>query len=254
MSLRPDVVVIGFGLAGAVAAREAAGAGARVVALSRRHAEDRAQDEARAAGVEVRAAAVAHELLVEDGRVVGVGYGVPAPPEVAGCPFCDCAGLPGALDPDCAATPAFVGCSAVVLALDAGHWDFVGPAVWSAVRGRWAGRAPVAAGPGRLTVLRAEDCLPEPAAPELITRRWCAERDAGPVVAARQAPLHVDDTGAVTVGHDRPVAGLFSAVPAQPGEGGSVEAAATCAAARQAGRAAASTPVTVGRPVLRSVG
>ena len=242
MSQRPDVVVIGFGLAGAVAGLEAAAAGARVVALSRRHVDGQAQAQARAAGVEVRVGA-AHELDVEGGRVVGVGYGLPAR-DVAGCPFCDCA------DPvwSCHEATAYIGCSAVVLAVDAGHWDFVGTAVWSAVRGRWAGRASGAA--GRLTVLRTPERSPEPAAPELVTRRWCAEREAGPVVAVSQTPLQVDDSGAVRVECDWPVVGLYSAVPARPGQGDPPDAGS----ARRAGRAAARSPAIAGRAVLRSVG
>lgn len=105
-----DVVVIGFGVAGASAAVEAAGAGARVLVLDRRGVIARrrtvraaalavaaeelpvlvrrrlrsagrralspraaARSAALAAGVEVRTQTVVHELLVEGRRVTGVG-------------------------------------------------------------------------------------------------------------------------------------------------------------------------------------
>jgi hypothetical protein len=218
------VVVVGFGPAGAGAALAAAGAGARVVALSGRPVDGAAQALALAAGVEVRRA-VAGELDVQLGRVVGVGYA--APPEVTDCPLCDCSTAAAAR----CAPAGHLACAAVVLAVDAGHWDFVGCAVWSAVRDR-APAVPAPGPVGRIT-------------PELAVRRWCAERDAGPAAAAAQAPLQVDGTGAVTVGGDLPVVGLYSAVPAEPGGPPDVDAA------RRAGVAAARTAVP---GVLRPVG
>jgi hypothetical protein len=240
------VVVVGFGPAGASAGLAAARAGARVVALSRRHVDGEAQAQARAAGVEVRRA-VAGELDVELGRVVGVGYA--ALPDPAGCPFCDCSGARDQAPAWCTPT-AHVACSAVVLAVDAGNWDFVGCAVWSALRGRTPAIVgapvppPARAAVGRigaeLVVPGAVRAAPDTwAPPELAVRRWCAEREGGPAAAADQAPLHVDGSGEVTVGGDRPVVGLFSAVPARPG--GPLDVAA----ARRAGRAAARTPAPV---------
>jgi hypothetical protein len=192
------------------------------MALTRGHAGGDRQAAACAAGVEVRSGAAA-ELVVEGGRVTGVGY----------------------LASD---RPAGVTCSSVVLALDAVHWDFVGPAVWSIVRTSAVDRRPPDPGrSSRLGLVGPDHTRPEP---ELVVRRWCADGEAGSAAAANQRPLQVEEsTGLLMISEQLPVPGLYSAVPARSG----ASAERDIGAARRAGRAAALLP-RAGRVVLRSGG
>ena len=292
-----DVVVVGFGVAGAAAAVEAARAGARVLVLDRRAVVVRPgaraagtvdgaagapvrvrrrsrprtavpplsalRAEALAAGVEVRRQAAVHELVVEAGRVTGVGYAAIDVLTPAGARYWWLdrlsrwtprlsAGLTRTLRRTAealwhdASEVGTVSASAVVLGTDQAHWDFVGPAVWATSLS-----GPAAARRRRLSLVADE----APAAsPELVARAWCArEAGAGPAVDVH-AELGVDRaTGQVRVGEGDPVPGLFAAV-AEPrhGEGVGAGEAPLVAAGRRAGRAAA-VPLTR-RGHLRSVG
>jgi hypothetical protein len=254
-----DVVVIGLGPAGATAATAAADAGARVLVLDRGEPAVELQAAVRAAGIAVRPLVTVHELLVEAGRVTGVGY---ATPLGAGARWLERAAAvatrdewsePGAAG-DAGGQEAEVGalnCGSVVLALDPRHWEFVGPAAWSAVS---AGRRLPAATrfrpPARLCLVPEDP--PPGESPELTVRRWCATRTHGSLAAADQDRLRVDPaTGLVLSGSGRPVPGLYSAVAAGPERGG---IAAAVVAAQLAGRAAARPQVAARRGWLRSVG
>lgn len=212
-----DVVVVGFGLPGAVAAIEAATAGARVRALAAHRVDRDLHAAAHAVGVEVLTGAVAHELAAVGGEVTGVGYALPD--EVAD-----------------------VSCSSVVLAVDARHWEFVGTAVWSITR---AGQ--------RVSRPRRRSHLHLVEEPELTVRRWCAEHMGGPDAADGQTALHVDPAGAVVTGDGQPVPGLFAAVPARSGSVAELDLPAVIAAAGLAGRAAAQRLALAPGP-RRSVG
>ncbi|MEV6162537.1 FAD-binding protein [Streptomyces sp. NPDC052052] len=229
-----DVVVIGFGVAGAAAALAAATGGARVLVLDRRsalteHARRSSsgpsacavlRSAARAAGVTVRGACRAHELVTDVRQVRGVGYAELSARRTTAAAY-RCLDRLG--DLPMRSAPVFaraadrvwqsdflvgeVACASVVLALDPGHWDFVGPAMWAAARSarREAGPGPATR---RLRVVGPGETAPP--TPELSARLWCAQRDA----AADQGELRVDDaTGAVLVGGEPAVAGLYSAVP-----------------------------------------
>jgi len=231
-----DVVVIGFGMAGAAAALSAASAGARVLALDARPLDarplDRRRDRLRAAalaeGVEVRAPYRVHELVTEAGRVCGVGYATLPPGTLAsaghqwlrrmsGRPGAGWrgAGLLGRAAESVWASRFVVGevrCPAVVLAIGARHWDFVGAATWSATR--MAGGEPGARAPGWLTALPAAAAPPTP---ELTARRWLASR-AGAWRPPRMGELLVEAaTGAVLVDEEHAVAGLYSAIQVNHG-------------------------------------
>jgi hypothetical protein len=213
-----DVVVVGFGLPGAVAAIEAATAGARVRALAGRRVHPDLRTAAEAVGVEVLTGAVAHELAADGGQVTGVGYALPR-------------------------RVADVTCSSVVLAVDARHWEFVGTAVWSITRARQCSARP-----------RRRSHLHLVEEPELAVRRWCAEHAAGPSAAAGQSALYVDESdGAVLTGDGQPVPGLFAALPARSGSAADLDVPTVIAAAGRAGRAAAQRLVADRGP-HRSVG
>jgi len=213
-----DVVVIGFGMAGATAALSAASTGARVLALdagSPGPRRDPLRAAARAEGVQLRAPYRVHELVTEAGRVRGVGYATLPPGSLArarhqllrrmsgraGAGWC------GRAAESVWASRFVVGeirCSAVVLAIDSRHWDFVGTATWSAAR-----TAPASRTPGWLSAVPAAF----PPTPELAARRWLAAR-AGSWWTPRMGELRVDAlTGAVLVDEDHVVPGLYSAVP-----------------------------------------
>jgi hypothetical protein len=294
-----DVVVVGFGVAGAAAAVEAAGAGARVLVLDRRGVlvrpsalaggADRAAEvpvrvrrrfrarpgaavpplptlraRALAAGVEVRRQAAVHELVVEGGRVAGVGYAAID----LGSPSGAChwlldrasrwtprlsAGLTRTLRRSAealwheASEVGTVTASTVVLGTDRAHWDFVGPAVWATSAER---RSSGTVRRRRLSLVAEGAPVPSP---ELATRAWCAhECGAGPDDALSE--LRVDrTTGQVLVGDGGTVPGLFAAV-AEPlhGEALPADDAPLVAAGRRAGRAAAVLRPRRGH--LRSVG
>ncbi|MDX6742160.1 FAD-binding protein [Actinocorallia sp. A-T 12471] len=233
-----DVVVVGFGVAGAAAALAAAHAGSRVLVLdqtplseyrltgSRRPREllrAGLRAAAREAGAEVRPRTRAHELLVAGGEVCGLGYATPVSRAVGARHrwLRAAANLaPRRLRPrlENAAETLWrdgflvgeVDCSSVVLAMDAGHWDFVGPATWSAAR---AGLAAVEARPKRS---RWPELPSGDPTPELAVRAWCAEREPAPEADAHtvaHTELGVDEeTGAVLVGGSVPVPGLYAAV------------------------------------------
>jgi hypothetical protein len=260
-----DVVVIGFGVAGAAAALAAATGGARVLALDRRsslteharqtlsHHGARAvmRSAARTAGVTVRAACRAHELVTDVRQVRGVGYAELATRRTTVAAY-RC--LDRLSDRPSRSAAVFaraadrlwlsdfrvgeVSCAAVVLALAPRYWDFLGPAVWAAARS--AGRT---ARPGPARRLRVvgpgETAAPTP---ELSARLWCAEQDA----TGDHSELRVDGvSGAVLVGGETAVAGLYSAVPA----GGPAQAPcgyrAVIAAGVRAGQAAADAAVSL---------
>jgi hypothetical protein len=238
-----DVVVIGFGMNGVASAALAAQAGARVLLLDqgipgkrKRPASSRAARSrealrtdlwraARAAGVEVRAQCRVHELMVDGGKVCGVGYAmlpsggiVPAGHRLLRTMSHR---LPERFAPvavraaDAVWRSTFrvgeVGCFRVVLALSPRHWEFVGPATWAAARGLDAGRPRATRSPRRLCAVVAADAGGRPT-PELTVRAWCASRDAmAPAAATKE--LSVDEaTGEVLVSENRRVRGLYTAV------------------------------------------
>ncbi|WP_106402653.1 FAD-binding protein [Actinocorallia populi] len=231
---RVDVVVVGFGMAGAAAALAAAGSGASVLVLDQsplswggagftRAARHRAllraglRAAAREAGAKVVAQCRAHELMTVGGRVCGVGYAelprrgaaaagdrwlrrlgrlLPARPAAV-------VDRVGEAVWDSGFRVGEVEASAVILAMDSRHWEFVGPAAWTAAREHRA--QPGSARP------RWPERLPDGPTPELAVREWCASREAGEPVAY-QAELRVDEgTGAVLVGGAGPVPGLYAA-------------------------------------------
>ncbi|RBY85871.1 FAD-binding protein [Blastococcus sp. TF02A-26] len=292
-----DVVVVGFGVAGAAAALEAARAGARVLVLDRRGLRVRPvvpavadrpalrvrrrfrsrpgaavpplstlRAEAVAAGVEVRRQTAVHELVVEGGRVAGVGY--------AAMDLCTASGARyWWLDRLSSWTPRWsaglartlrraaeavwhdasevgtVTASAVVLGTDRAGWDFVGPAVWAA----GVARRPSGVGPRRRLSL-VGDGAPAPT-PELEVRAWCARATGAGTSVEALAELRVDPaTAQLCVGDAGEVPGLYAALAERTGPAPvpTEDSALLVAAGRRAGRAAA-----VGRPRrghLRSVG
>ena len=266
-----DVVVVGFGLAGAAAALAAAGAGARVQVVAGRRARARRENSARLAlraaafeaGIAVRAPATAHELLVEGGRVVGVGYAAleagsaaelahrflrravgPARPR----PRSIGTALLGVADAlwERASAVGTIACSSVVLALDPSGWEFVGPAVWAACH-----ESP---GRGRLGLAGDASALPVPVGAELAVREWSATRAGEPGLGTAQPELRVDRvTGGVLTGDGHRVPGLYCAFP-DPGDLPTADVHGVerrIAAGRRAGAAAAAGSA---RPRLRSVG
>ncbi|RAY16996.1 hypothetical protein DPM19_02190 [Actinomadura craniellae] len=281
---RVDVVVIGFGVAGAAAALAAAAADARVLVLDqgvpaeRRLLASRAarsrdalrtglRAAALAAGVEVRAQFRVHELVVDAGQVSGVGYATLPPRGIAaaGHRWLQRAGdrAPAGIAPvltraadavwQSVLVVGEVGCSSVVLALDPRHWEFVGPAMWTAARTGLGGGVPAApAWPRPLRAVPATETGAGPT-PELAVRTWCAARETPAFTAAGQTELRVDETtGAVLVGDDQPVPGLYSAV--QPHRAGAdSEPGAVLAAGKRAGLGALAM-ARHARVALRSVG
>ncbi|MFC8097704.1 hypothetical protein [Streptomyces sp. NPDC057363] len=264
MPLDPDVdvVVVGFGVAGAAASRAAARDGARVLVLdqdllSRRRSSARRAGEsgngvladlrasALDAGVQVRTGCRVHELVVVAGEVSGVGYAT-LPPEGGPTAAYRWLRTSGGLVPAAFSAPftraadavwrsAFavgeVTCPSVVLALDPRHWEFVGPAVWTAVRA--AGRTGTQL-PSRPRLRPATVGM---TVGELPVRRWCAGQEAQ---STCHDELRVDDaTGAVLTG-EQAVPGLYSAVRVAGAAGtGSAFRAGQCAgrgAADAAGR------------------
>jgi hypothetical protein len=266
-----DVVVVGFGLAGAAAAIAVADVGARVLVVDcgvptgRRLLASRSARRRGALRAELRAAALAagaevwtqcrvHELVVEAGRVCGIGYAV----------------LPGQgsaatghrwLMKARGQTPAIaesllgrvaeavwgvrfevgeVGCSSVVLALAPRHWEFVGAATWSAVSAEPGSGPPSRrALPGRPSVVGSEDGGIRPN-PELAVRTWCAAHEGTVPAAGALTELGVDvASGAVLLNEDRPVPGLYSAVPVRHANNAGSEPGPVISGAERAGRGAA---------------
>jgi choline dehydrogenase-like flavoprotein len=236
-----DVVVIGFGAAGAAAAFAAAGAGARVLALDRKSAlpergwgaSARARSRsalraaAREAGVEVRPLRAAHELLMEADRVRGVGYATLPDGGTAAtaCRFLDA--VSGSSSSGAARAVARcadrlrpsdflveeVGCVSVVLAMDPRHWDFVGPAVWTATKSTPDMPPTPTDRRGGLHLVGPDEPRFGPT-PELRVRLWCAENGTR-LTPGQRCELRTDGaTGAVRVGDAAPVPGLYAAVPA----------------------------------------
>jgi hypothetical protein len=260
-----DVVVVGFGVSGAKAAAAAATAGARVVVLDRRGVivclrrpvrasaggdtfllmvgrrlrsavrpafspRRAARTAALAAGVEVRMQTVVHELLVEDGRVLGVGCATMDPRTPAGAGYWWLNRLGGwaprlsrrlgrAVNRAAeslwqeAASVDEVRCSAVVLGMDRSNWDFVGPAVWAATARAGRARADAPLERGRpLSVVSADaTAVPSPT-PELAARAWCAAQQPSPTVTDGLAELQVEPaSGVVGAGDGRAVPGLYAA-------------------------------------------
>lgn len=230
-----DVVVIGFGVAGAAAALAAADCHRRVLVLDQsvptdrrfgRSRSDRARAslrarlraKARAAGVEVHAQCRVHELVVDAGRVSGVGFAT-LPSQGVATTGHRWLQKTSALAPASAASlltraaeamwrsrfrVGEISCSSVVLALDPRHWEFVGPAMWSAAP------APAGARPPVTVPVAGADASPSP---ELTVRRWCASCAATPLVPEHQQELEVDEsTGAVMLADGRTLPGLYSAV------------------------------------------
>jgi hypothetical protein len=260
-----DVVVIGFGVAGAAAALAGVDAGARVLVLestgaptgrgwkASRRARERAalRDAAREAGVEVRRFSRAHELVMEGDRVRGVGYAALPDGGTAAVTRRILVGLSDAAPRRAARAVARgldrlapsdfqvgeVACAAVVLAIHPRHWDFVGPGVWTATR--WAAGSAMAAGrPAHLYLVRPEEAGESPS-PELNARLWCAPRTSGPTAEQRREVCTDEATGAVHVGDDIVVRGLYAAVPQQGFESTECAYDAMRAAGRRAGRQAA---------------
>jgi hypothetical protein len=265
-----DVLVIGFGVAGAVAALAAVDADARVLVLDQSVPADRGfaasrgvrsrdalraglRAAARAAGVEVRTQCRVHELVVDAGQVCGVGYAaLPARgPATAGHRWIQrmSALAPARVAPvltraaeevwRSAFTVGEISCSSVVLALDPRHWEFVGSAMWAASRARHGlGAQPPAPRPRRLHAVPADGVIIPPT-PELAVRTWCALHDEA-AAAAPQAELRVDDaTGAVYVSDDQPVPGLYSAVGTRRTGAADRDSGAVLTAGRRAGQSAA---------------
>jgi hypothetical protein len=268
-----DVVVVGFGLAGAVASLAAAEDGARVLVLDqavsarRRFAATCAgrfgheglagvRASALAAGVEVRTGCRVHELVVTAGEISGVGYATLPSRGVTAMAHrwlrASSSLVPAAVAPpltraaDAVWRSAFlvgeVTCSSVVLALAPRHWEFVGPAVWTAVRAaERTGKGTTTSMPSRPRRLRVVPpvAAAAPAMAELPVRRWCAGQEAS---SACQEELRGDEeTGAVLAG-EQSVPGLYSAVPVVASGTGGPEGAFT--AGQRAGHGAA---VAVGR-------
>jgi hypothetical protein len=265
-----DVVVVGFGVSGAKAAAAAATSGARVVVLDRRGviASRRrpgsassgsassgsvtfaqlvrrrlwstvrqafsprlaARTAALAAGVEVRMQTVVHELLVEDGRVLGVGCATMDPRTPCGARYWwldRLAGWAPRLSPTLggavnraaealweeAASVEEIRCSAVVLGVDRLHWDFVGPAVWAATARAGRARTVPLVQRRPLSVVSAGPTTTPSPTPELAARAWCAAQEPSPTVTDGLAELHVDPaSGAVGAGAGLAVPGLYAAV------------------------------------------
>jgi FAD binding domain len=237
---RVDVVVIGSGMSGLASAVVSARAGARVLLLDqdvpvRRRLissrADRSREALRAGlwravhavGVQVQVHCRAHELVMDGGKVSGVGYAMLPPRGAASTGYRLLrrmnAGVPerfgSVLDraADAVWRSAFdvgeVGCLRVVLAMDPRHWEFVGPAAWAAARGLGAGaQAP----PENLRRLRAIGPADDGRrTPELAVREWCASRDAAAPPSLLEE-LSVDKTtGAVVVSEGWRVRGLYTA-------------------------------------------
>jgi hypothetical protein len=263
-----DVVIVGFGAAGAAATLAAASAGARVLVLDegahragRWPAGDAQRRAALRAGARVRRHTSVHELFVEAGRITGVGFAALRAGSLTAARYRwlrrEGERAPGMLG-EVAGRAAdrlwlqtfgvgSVRCSAVVLAVDPLRWDFVGPAVWSA---HAADQGSAAAGRREnLCLVHPEALAPPDAGRELVVRRWCADRGSGPGAAPTQHELRVDErSGAVLAADGRCVPGLFSAVPVSTG---SVLALADPAAA---GRGAVRAGERRIRPHLTSMG
>ena len=289
-----DVVVVGFGFAGAAAAIGAAEAGARVLVLDRkrpgtgprvtrpsragrtgttslatrpwiRTARGRARSELRrlrgiavAAGVDVLRQSTAHEVLVEGDRVCGVGFATLDPRTRRGTSYSGLDRLgawttgvsetlghvfTGAAEAvwQQASSVGMIRCSAIVLGMDRGRWDFVGPAVWAVMGSAgWRPEEQGRNGARRLLSVVPPSADPRPSpTPELALREWCAERETGR--SGGLVELRVDrGSGAVHVGERGAVPGLYAATPEAADGAAAGSDAATCVpAAMRAGRAAA---------------
>jgi hypothetical protein len=131
-------------------------------------------------------------------------------------------------------------CASVVLALDPRHWDFVGPAMWSATRSRKeTGTSSSAGSPRHLRLLAPEEAEVGPS-PELSARLWCAGREAVALAPGQRRELRVDDaTGAVLIGAEPTVSGLYSAVPTGRSTSTESDCGGALIAGTRAGRQAA---------------
>ncbi|MFJ8816362.1 FAD-binding protein [Amycolatopsis thermoflava] len=218
---RADVLVVGFGLAGAAAAIEAAAAGADVLVLDKlplepslagrrpRGAGRSGGDELRAGlrrtalerGVRVRPQATVHELLVEGRQVVGAGYAAIGPDTAEAAwhrrlyrmslHARRSSAIVREVFTEAAErlweesfVPGTIECAAVVVATPPSEWDFVG-----------ASLMPVLAADGRASATARPVRCPD--APERQT----------PLPALRVDPA----SGAVSSAGGWPVPGLFSA-------------------------------------------
>ncbi|ROO86576.1 FAD binding domain-containing protein [Actinocorallia herbida] len=271
-----DVVVVGFGVAGAAAALAAAHADARVLVLDQDPLTERRpgiprperpremlraglRAAAREAGVEVRPHARAHELLVVGGEVCGLGYAtLPSRAAALGHRILRRMGerattrvrpvLARAAEAvwEAGFSVAEVDCSSVVLAMDSRHWEFVGPATWSAAH---TARAEAAA-PG--TRSRWPEFPADGPTPELAVRAWCAHGDGS--LTEVQSELGVDEeTGAILVGGHLPVPGLYAAVRTCRADAADPGAHAVMTAGRRAGSGAVNTDGRYGTRI-RAVG
>ncbi|GAB2832104.1 hypothetical protein GCM10022221_33750 [Actinocorallia aurea] len=258
-----DVVVVGFGVAGAAAALAAAHADARVLVLDqdplieRRIPVRRAprprellraglRAAAREAGVQVRAQARAHELLVAGGEVCGLGYATLSSRAAFGHRWLRrMGGLATARTRPVLARAAEavweagfdvaeVDCRSVVLAMDSRHWEFVGPATWSAAH---TARAEAAAPALRS---RWPEFPADGPTPELAVRAWCARGDGS--LSEVRSELGVDEeTGAILVDGRLPVPGLYAAVRTCRAHAADPGAHAVMTAGRRAGSCAVNT-------------
>ncbi|MEQ6900365.1 hypothetical protein [Nocardioides sp. YIM 152588] len=176
----PDVVIIGLGGLGELAATAASLAGLRVMILERR-----SRDELGERGLDrlervaplvsgVRLGTTVHELVVEDGRIVGAGYA-----DRSG----DVVGRLSA--------------PSVVLALGRSHWEFVGSAAWCIERGR----------PRPEEDAEADAAVDDP---ELRVRRWCATHDATYGPASTGCLVADTMSGVIKDAAGRPVPGLYT--------------------------------------------
>jgi hypothetical protein len=253
-----DVVVIGFGPAGVAAALEARAAGARVLALDRRGFIARAHGappvRSMSADVEIRTQTVVHELLVEGGRVTGVGCATMDRWTPSGARYWWLArlsewaprlsrtlGRAAARAADSlwqeASEVEEIRAGAVILAMEREHWDFVGPAVWATTAG--VGCPERAGEPRRHLRLVTEEAPPSP---ELKVRSWCSAQTSGTGVGLGELSLD-RASGALRSASGVAVPGLYAALPEQLAPTDSaLEAGRARAAGRRAGRAAAAEP------------
>ncbi|WP_241846986.1 hypothetical protein [Streptomyces sp. CB02414] len=133
----------------------------------------------------------------------------------------------------------------MILALDPRHWDFVGPAMWTASRSVRVPETMPTAAPMRHLRLVAPEEGEVGQTPELSARLWCAQSEAVVLTPGQRRELRVDEeTGAVLIGDGAPVPGLYSAMPT---EGGGRGCGLALAAGTRAGLQAADSTVDAWR-------